>query len=183
VTAVGATRFTNANVEIAADAFGSGGGFSWMFSRFEEQSASVEQHLKRAPLPPGGSYAGSGRGTPDVALVGEGYQVIRNGSLLSIGGTSASAPVFAALVSLLNDARSRHGRPSMGYLNPWIYANPDMFLDIVVGSNAINRYGFPVRYGFNCSRGWDPVTGLGSPMFDKMLQAALREARRDAIYV
>lgn len=183
VTAVGATRFTNVKTEMASDAFGSGGGFSWMFSRFKEQSTAVDHHLKTAELPPHGYYASSGRGTPDVALLGEGYQVISNNTLLSVGGTSASAPVFAALVSLLNDARNRHAKPPMGYLNPWLYENPGMFTDITAGSNAINRYGFRVRYGFNCSRGWDPVTGLGTPVFEKMLQAALQQSHREPVFV
>ena len=38
-----------------------------------------------------------------------------------VGGTSASSPTFAAIVSLLNDARLAKGKPVLGFLNPWLY--------------------------------------------------------------
>ena len=46
-----------------------------------------------------------GRGTPDVAALGEGFNVIVGGHMEPVGGTSASSPTFAGLVSLLNEAR------------------------------------------------------------------------------
>jgi hypothetical protein len=36
--------------------------------------------------------------------------------------TSAAAPVFAAMIALLNNERFNQGKPSMGFLNPWIYS-------------------------------------------------------------
>ena len=57
------------------------------------------------PLPPAGSYNRAGRATPDVSALAQGFQVIENGVYHAVAGTSASAPAFAALVSLLNDAR------------------------------------------------------------------------------
>jgi tripeptidyl-peptidase-1 len=62
----------------------------------------------------------------------------------------------------------------MGYLNPWIFANPQAFTDVVLGTNAIGRGTGPLKYGFNCTKGWDPATGLGTPIFSKMLDAAMR---------
>ena len=44
---------------------------------------------------------------------------------------SASAPAFAGMVSLLNEARLKAGKPTMGFLNPFLYANPDAFTDVV----------------------------------------------------
>jgi len=177
VTAVGSTRFQNQLVgqpEVATDLFGSGGGFSWLFDSFKDQSDAVTRYLAMAPqLPPANSFPPHGRATPDVSALGEGYQVILNGTVASIGGTSASTPAFAAMVSLLNEARLSAGKPSMGYLNPWLYQNPDLFTDVTEGDNAIGRGSFSIRYGFNCTKGWDPVTGLGTPRFDKMLRAAL----------
>lgn len=52
-----------------------------------------------------------------------------------VGGTSASAPVFAAIVALLNEARVQAGKPTMGLVNPFVYANPDVFTDVTVGSD------------------------------------------------
>ena len=90
-----------------------------------------------------------------------------------VGGTSASSPTFAGLVSLLNEARLAAGKPEMGFLNPFLYANPAAFTDIVNGTNAHPRGQGMVPYGFAAARGWDPATGLGTPLLDKLLAAAL----------
>lgn len=179
VTAVGATRFVDQTVgqpEMATDQFGSGGGFSdmWNVSSAEWQASATKSYLANAPqLPPAGSYPPMGRGTPDVAALGEGYQVVIHGETQSIGGTSASAPAFAGLVALLNEARIAKKMPPMGFLNPWLYNNTGMFTDVILGSNKFGRGSFSLKYGWNCTKGWDPVTGLGTPIFSKMLEAAL----------
>merc|ERR1711920_936581 len=113
-----------------------------------------------------------GRATPDVAALGEEYQVIIRGQPDSVGGTSASAPMFAGLVSLLNEARLAKNKSAMGFLNPWLYKHADAFTDVILGDNARGRDEETNPYGFNCIKGWDPVTGLGTPLFDKMLRAA-----------
>jgi hypothetical protein len=176
VTAVGSTRFVDQKVgrpEMATDKFGSGGGFSATFEAFTEQKAAIAQYFKVAPqLPPAGTFPLGGRATPDVAGLGEGYQVVIHNRSQSVDGTSASAPMFAGLVSLLNEARLAKKMPPMGFLNPWLYKHADAFTDIVVGDNLYGRGPFREPYGFNCTRGWDPVTGLGTPRFDKMLSAA-----------
>merc|ERR1712113_680123 len=115
--------------------------------------------------PPKGSFPPSGRATPDVAALGEGFQVLADGEVESVGGTSASAPTFASFVSLLNEMRLKAGKPAMGYLNPFLYQNAAAFRDVTVGTNAIDRSGFVLDYGFPCAPGWDPATGLGTPNF------------------
>merc|ERR1711957_490487 len=65
-------------------------------------------------------------------------------------------------------------KPAMGHLNPFLYQNPDAFTDITVGTNAIDRGGQKVPYGYACAPGWDPATGLGTPKFGKMLTAAMK---------
>ena len=77
------------------------------------------------------------------------------------------------MVSLLNEARLKAGKPQMGFLNPFLYANPDAFFDVVKGTNAYGRGPFPSKYGFACAAGWDPATGLGTPHFDKLLAASM----------
>merc|ERR1712151_401762 len=67
-----------------------------------------------------------------------------------------------------------YGKPAMGYLNPFLYQNPDAFTDITVGTNAIDRGGEKVKYGYACAEGWDPATGLGTPKFGKLLAAAMK---------
>ena len=118
-------------------------------------------------------YAPGGRATPDVSALGEGFNVINNKESQLVGGTSASTPTFAAIVSLLNEARVQAGKKPLGWLNPFLFANPDAFTDITKGTNAIARSGESMKYGYACEPGWDPATGLGTPIFDKLLKAAL----------
>lgn len=182
VTSVGATRFVNQEVgqpEMASVQFGSGGGFSRMFDQTNAQwqvsavKAYLANHPQDTHFPPNGSFPPNGRATPDVSALGEGYQVVANGQVEAVGGTSASAPAFAGMVALLNEARAQKGKPAMGFLNPFLYQHPDAFRDITLGTNAIGRGTGPLKYGFNATQGWDPVTGLGTPIFDKLLDAAL----------
>ena len=185
VTAVGATRFVGQRVgaeEMACDQFGSGGGFSSDFDRSDAtwQEAPVKGYLAKSSslpkAPPAGSFDPKGRGTPDLSLLGEGYQVYIGGGVKSIGGTSASAPAFAGFVSLLNEARFAAGKPAMGFLNPFLYQNPSAFFDVVKGTNAISRSGGEYEWGWAAAVGWDPVSGLGTPHFDKLLKAAMAVA-------
>jgi len=180
VTSVGATRFENqkaGNPEMASDQFGSGGGFYDLFTTdIEFQAAAVKKYLNTvdpSTLPPADSFDATARATPDVAALGEGFQVIVDGRPMAVGGTSASSPTFAGLVSLLNEARIAAGKKQMGFLNPFVYQNEDAFFDVTAGSNKIGRGGQPLPYGFNCSAGWDPATGLGTPLFSKLLKAAM----------
>jgi tripeptidyl-peptidase-1 len=178
VTSVGATRFVGqkvGNEEMATDQFGSGGGFSTMFPAPSWQAAETKAYLAAASmLPPAGSYPPGGRATPDVSALGEGYMVGMNGNYQPVGGTSASTPAFSGLISLINDARLKAGKKPMGFLNPWIYQNTDCFTDVTKGTNRFGRGPFKIPYGFNATKGWDPVTGVGTPLFDKMLAAALK---------
>jgi subtilase family serine protease len=191
VTAVGATRFDGQKVggeEVASDQFGSGGGFSTQYAQSPHatwQSAMVATYIKGAPqLPPAGDFPPLGRATPDVSALGEGYHVYEGVQNGVVGGTSASAPAFAALISLLNEARLQAKMPAMGFLNPFVYKNADAFHDVVKGTNAIGRppggtgpQGPPtLKYGYNCTKGWDPVTGVGTPSFGKLLAAAMGTA-------
>merc|ERR1711957_511126 len=90
--------------EIASDEFGSGGGFSQQFAQPIWQQAAAAAFLQAAsrdtPFPPDGSFPPLGRATPDVAALGEGYQVVLGGRANTLGGTSASTPAFAGMVSL-----------------------------------------------------------------------------------
>ena len=180
VTAVGATRFINqdpSQAEQASDQFGSGGGFSKDFDRTNAtwQETHVSGYLKLADkLPPTWAFTASGRATPDVSALGEGFMVVSGGQSEPVGGTSASTPLFAGLVSLLNDVRVSKGKKPMGFLNPFIYSNPQAFTDVTVGNNAIDRSGFPAKYGFQCTKGWDPVSGMGTPKFGALLEAAMK---------
>jgi subtilase family serine protease len=184
VTSVGATRFAGQKVggeEVASDQFGSGGGFSTQFAQSPDatwQSAMVAAYIRGAPqLAPAGSFPPLGRATPDVSTIGEGYHVYAGGRDGPVGGTSASTPTFAALISLLNEARLQAKMPPMGFVNPFVYKHADTaFFDVVKGTNAIGRGTGPLEYGFNCTKGWDPATGVGTPHFGRLLAAAIGTA-------
>jgi len=145
--------------------FFSGGGFSNVFDRPSFQNEVVPQFLNKLPK---GRYAGlfnpKGRAIPDVAAQADLFRIFLSGTAVSIGGTSAAAPTFAAIISLLNDARLSKHLPALGFLNPLLYAlhdiAPHVFNDITVGNNP--GCGTP---GFNATTGWDAVTGLGTPNF------------------
>ena len=86
-----------------------------------------------------------------------------------VSGTSASTPVFAGLVSLVNAQRLQAGRSTLGWLNPSIYANAGGFTnDIVSGDNKCTANPDACcDVGFSAAVGWDPVTGFGSVDFQK----------------
>jgi tripeptidyl-peptidase-1 len=142
---------------------------------FTESTAS---HFA-ADLPPMGAYPatgifhgvlhGGGRGTPDVSGLGENFVISNGYGLFNVSGTSGVAPFFAGLITRLNVLRG--GKP-LGFLNPWLYANPGMFTDVTVGTNAVGRDGTVSLYGWNASTGWDPASGLGTPLFHKLVNAS-----------
>jgi kumamolisin len=100
------------------------------------------------------------RGVPDVAGVADpetGWNIIVDGQQMVIGGTSAVAPMWAALAACLNQAL---GKP-VGFLNPAIYALSGWDRDITSGNNGT----------YVARAGWDGCTGQGVPIGDKLLAA------------
>ncbi|KAJ7028409.1 family S53 protease [Mycena alexandri] len=145
----------------------SSGGFSNYWSAPDYQADAVAAFLKAQGTTNKGLFNVSGRGYPDVAAQGENVQIVSGGTTEGVDGTSCSSPIFASVIGLLNDQLIAAGNPPLGFLNPWLYANPDMFNDVTTGSNP----GCGAK-GFTARAGWDPVTGLGTPNFPKMLAAA-----------
>lgn len=104
------------------------------------------------------------RGLPDVSANGVNYVIAIDGEFEYVYGTSASSPTFGSIMTLVNAARLNVGKSSVGFINPTIYKYPQIFNDINSGGNQ--GCGTP---GFTAVSGWDPVTGLGTPNFSKML--------------
>lgn len=145
--------------ETATNEGATGGGVSMDYARpAYQQKASV-------PTAPGGFV---GRGVPDVAGNADpmtGYQVRVDGQDQVIGGTSAVAPLWAALVACFNQSL---GAP-LGDAHAALYqVNGGAFRDITQGNNG----------AYQAGPGWDACTGLGTPNGQAMLQAlkALRPA-------
>ncbi|KAH9170019.1 subtilisin-like protein [Lactarius sanguifluus] len=148
VVSVGATQINSGatvNDPESACIF-SGGGFSDIF-----------------PMP---SYqATTARGFPDLSANGLNYTVALDGRFELVSGTSASSPVVGSMIAMINDARLVVGKGPVGFVNPAIYSPKfaHAFNDITAGTNP----------GCGVVKGWDPVTGLGTPNFKKLLHLFL----------
>ncbi|KAH9887240.1 family S53 protease-like protein [Cubamyces lactineus] len=148
---------------------GSGGGFSNYFSRPAYQDAAVENFFAQYGDTNADLYNHTGRAYPDISAKADDY-VIYAAGFTRIFGTSASTPVTASIIALLNDRLASAGKPPLGFLNPWLYSKGASALtDIVDGSSNITCEGTTPPRGFPALQGWDPATGLGTPNFDKLL--------------
>jgi kumamolisin len=138
--------------------FGSGGGgVSGAFPLPDyQQQANVPVSLNPAGY--------QGRGVPDVTGDGDpdsGYNILVDGQAIQEGGTSAVAPLWAALIASIN--QKLNGR--VGFVNPQLYALPSgsgAFHDITVGNNRVSYKRFQ-NVGYDAGPGWDAASGLGSP--------------------
>ncbi|KAH7325804.1 tripeptidyl-peptidase 1 precursor [Stachybotrys elegans] len=155
----------------------SSGGFSEYFSRPKWQDAAVGGYLKKLGDQWKGYYNPKGRGIPDVAAQADNYRIYNHDEIEATGGTSAAAPVFASIVALLNNERLRQDKPALGFLNPLIYKfGHSGFTDIKqgrsVGCPGTSLWGLPSPLvpdaGWSAVEGWDPVTGWGTPLYDKL---------------
>jgi kumamolisin len=130
-----------------------GGGVSVQFPLPSYQNA--------ADVPDSANPGGTkGRGVPDVAGDADpntGYTIRVDGDTTVIGGTSAVAPLWAALIARFNQAL---GHP-VGFAQPVLYANPAGFNDITSGNNG----------AYQAGTGWDPCSGMGSPKGSALLAA------------
>ena len=172
VTSVGATQIkpgasVTAPEEACETVIFSGGGFSNVFPLPSYQSGAVKSFFANHPPPyTAAQYNNSqtSRGIPDISANGANYVVAVDGTFSLVYGTSASSPVVGAIITLINEARFAIGKGSVGFINPTLYANPGALNDITSGGNQ--GCGTP---GFTAVSGWDPVTGLGTPNFPKLV--------------
>ena len=137
---------------------------------------------------------GSRRGIPDIAYNGD----PRSGVLLlcsscgvganaifSVGGTSAGAPQWAGITAL-GDQLAHH---ALGFLNPALYRIGKSELarytyhDIVVGNNTYRFLDANKKLvtvlGYDTLKGWDPVTGWGTPIVSRLLPALIVATDKD----
>ncbi|KIP08461.1 hypothetical protein PHLGIDRAFT_508562 [Phlebiopsis gigantea 11061_1 CR5-6] len=163
MTSVGATT----GVPETSATFSSGG-FSNIFKQPTYQSAAVSAYLTKLGNTNAGKFTPTGRAFPDIAAQGENVEIVNAGETGLVAGTSCSSPIFASIIALINDRLAAAGKAPLGFLNPFLYgAAASTFTDITTGNNpGCNTNGFPAEAG------WDPVTGLGTPNFAKLLAAA-----------
>ncbi len=129
------------------DGGASGGGYSSHFPIPAWQNSANTHNMRGVPDV-------SGDADPDT-----GYKVNVDGTATVVGGTSAVAPLWAALIALINQSLGH----KVGFINPTLYANPTALRDITTGNNG----------AYKAAVGWDPVTGLGRPIGTSVL-AVLR---------
>jgi kumamolisin len=135
--------------ELANNEGATGGGISDVFPLPSWQA--------NAGVPPSAnSNHNVGRGVPDVSGDADpttGYVTLVDGQSGVIGGTSAVAPLWAGLIALINESV---GKPA-GLVNPLLYQSASTagdFNDVTSGNNG----------AYSAGPGWDPCTGLGSPI-------------------
>ncbi|KAJ5973138.1 uncharacterized protein N7479_003056 [Penicillium vulpinum] len=184
LTAVGGTEIPAGSSpedhkEQAVTRFASGGGFSNIYKAPDYQAQAVADYFTLAkpsyPYYEGvdnssfgendGIYNRIGRAYPDVAAIGDNVIIYNRGMAVSIGGTSASAPIFAGILTRINEERLAAGKSTVGFVNPVLYAHPGAFFDVTKGTNAGCN-----TDGFSAAKGWDPVTGLGTPNYSELLR-------------
>ena len=138
--------------ELASNEGAGGGGVSDQFAVPSWQANAG------VPARAGGSADAGGRGVPDVAGNADpvtGYQIYQGGQAQVVGGTSAVAPLWSALVARLAQATGTR----FGLLQPLLYAGVSPgtdvpgFRDITSGNNG----------AYSAGPGWDACSGLGSP--------------------
>ncbi len=148
MTAVGSTylplgKLSTSHGEEATNRFASGGGFSNIYKRPDWQDKAVEQYFATAKptykyyesvdnssfAANGGIYNRIGRGYPDVSAIGDRIAIFNKRLPTLIGGTSASAPVFASILTRINEERLAAGKSTVGFVNPVLYQHPEAFLN------------------------------------------------------
>jgi kumamolisin len=164
VTACGGTRLTETNANAIADEVvwndgpsqgATGGGVSQYFG--------LPTYQQQAKVPKSVNDGFVGRGVPDIAGNADpqtGYILDVDGQSITVGGTSAVAPLYAALVARVNQAK---GSPA-GFLNPILYASsmaPAGYRDIAKGNNG----------AYSAGPQWDACTGWGSVIGTALLAA------------
>ncbi|KAL2069566.1 hypothetical protein VTL71DRAFT_14245 [Oculimacula yallundae] len=195
ITAVGATKIRSGKKVTDEEAvaqetedsifgtFSSGGGFSNVYPAPDYQRKALKTYFS-SHNPPydsyaafgtfhnpgdvaanGGLYNALGRGIPDVSANGDNITIVYQGQKALAAGSSASAPMFAAIINRINEERLAVGKSTVGFINPVLYANPGILSDINKGNNP----GCGTE-GFSAVKGWDPASGLGTPNYPKMLK-------------
>ncbi len=134
---------------------GSGGGYSSYFSKPYYQDPA--------------GYNNKMRGVPDVSMDANpntGVMVVAHGEQYMIGGTSIATPMWAGIIAIMD----QYNHKSLGLVNPLLYQisntkyyNRD-FTQITSGNNG----------GYSAHSGWNPVTGLGTPLVSNLVNDSKR---------
>ncbi len=128
----------------------SGGGFSSHFST---------PYYQIAP-----NYTETQRGVPDVALDADpntGVLTIVSGQQYTLGGTSIATPMWAGIIATMD----QYYNTSLGFVNPLFYK----ISETKYYTNAFTQITSGGNYGYDAGPGWNPVTGLGTPLVSNLI--------------
>jgi hypothetical protein len=165
-----------------------GGGFSLRYTHPLYQTYAVKRFFDQADTAASESYfSKAGRGYPDLALASTNFLAFEEPlGLQSYGSTGASASAMTAIVALLNQNQLGQEKPQLGFLNPMLYSihefEPGAFIDVVHGNNRCSRTPKKCCHiGFDAAKGWDPVSGLGTPHVGTLLRSIANWNASDCI--
>lgn len=172
VLACGGTHFAPDGVEIVwneGSGCASGGGISDRISRPSWQPRITEVPSSHLPSRRDPSF--DGRQLPDVSgLAGHSFNVYAGGIYRNfVGGTSAVAPLWSALIARMNEGLRNRGFPPVGHFHPRLYREQviqNSFRSVTSGHNDPF-----VRKGYVAHQGWNFCAGWGSPDGMKLLEA------------
>ncbi|KAK2685326.1 hypothetical protein QWA68_015577 [Fusarium oxysporum] len=145
------------------------GGMSNVFRSASSQDKAITCYIKPWNGKRKGFYDVRGDAQPDFSLLGDDYMMLTGGNPLTRDGTSASAPVFAAMIALVNGMRLRAEKPALGFLSPLLYSSKasPVFRDVKDDSETEGcADGNFIEPGWDALGGWD-ATGLGEPDFTR----------------
>lgn len=139
-----------------------GGGVSVLFDKPKWQA---ELHVPHA------NCGRHGRIIPDVAglAASRDWETFMSGHFRPAGGTSAVAPLWAALFVLVNELRTAKGKPPIGYVNEILYSlaqHHNVFREISAGTNRLAA-DYP---GYDACVGFDACTGWGTPRANRLVK-------------
>jgi subtilase family serine protease len=160
VTGVGGTHLNVSGTSYSSETVwanssnksGGGGGISTVYSMPSYQSGPGVQN----------SYSNGKREVPDVSADADpntGYSIYSQGSWTQVGGTSAAAPLWAAIATLNNQYAAASFKGNLGQANPTLYKmfnttqTYPAYHDITSGSNLY----------YPATTGYDMASGIGTP--------------------
>ena len=114
------------------DNWTSTGGFSNIFARPSYQNPAVSSYISNYSYykTNNSHYNVTGRGLPDVSAVGQNFSIIYEGRYDPSYGTSISTPIWASIITLINQRRQAANKSSVGFVHPVLYAHPEAFNDV-----------------------------------------------------
>ncbi|KAF8326612.1 peptidase S8/S53 domain-containing protein, partial [Cantharellus anzutake] len=167
-------RATGTSRDGGVAGFYGGSGFSTLFDRPFWQNVTANQYIRFLAGREEGNYNEWGRVYPDVAAQGSKQKIVVLGQDETVGGTSASAPIVASIIALMN-ARIHEvygeNAGSLGWVHPLFYVNSGMdavWNDVVRGGSygcdgdqqgigGSGNGGFPATIGWDASTGWGTI--------------------------